>query len=467
MILLVLQVKALTRWLSVADFGAWSQINVFIFFVNLLVSFNLGHGFIRFASSYATCDKETCFGSVLIFQFVAHLIALAAILPLRDVLMNFLSGAVSDSVFWAIASLLLITVVYNNIQNYLLVSGRELQVVRQNLLRLLVDVACICAGAYLAGRLWGALWGGVASAAFCVILFSWLNRIDYRKLTYSSAMIRQLLKFSLPLMSVTIAYWVISSSNKYIINAYLGLEAVGRFSVANRLPMMLVTIFTVLSTIFLSNVSRLYDAQNFDRVSHWFSFVIRWYWHLAVAGAAGLIGGSRALTLIVSTKEYLFDGLPFVYLTIALGSLCFGSFQIISRLYELEKAVYRSSCTWILSMLLNIGFNLLLIPRYGLVGGAVATCVSLLSAFLVGIYFRPRRIALSVPWLKLFVYTAVTLFLAWLYATAVENRYLPKIGWSILMSAAVSVAALALGFLIRLVTWTEIMELVRERKPSG
>jgi O-antigen/teichoic acid export membrane protein len=462
MVLLLFQVKVLTRFLSVGEFGAWSQINVAVMLVNMMLCLNLGHGFIRFASAYSAYEKQACFGSVLLFQTAMHLLAMVLIWPFRYSIAQFLSGSVSDSIYWAIAVTAVFSMIVVNIQNYLLVTGQEMQMVRQNLIRLVSDVVFTIGGVSLRHDLLGAVWGYAASAAACVILFSWINRINYRKLPYSHAIIKALLKFSVPLMSMSVAYWVISSSNRYLLNYFMGLEAVGQFSVANRLPMMLVVIFTLLSTIFLSNVSRLFDAKNFERVSYWFSLIIKIFLYLGVAGGAALIAGNRTLTLILSNESYIFDGLPLVYLFVVIGSLAFGCFQILSRLYELEKQVYRSSLNWVMAMLLNVGLNIWLIPRYGLVGGAVATGASFSSGFLIGWVFRPRRIVLGLPRFRLLIYALGSLVTAWLYAVKVDGVFVAGIWPSLLVAAGFAGTVMLTGFLMRIVTWQEVMAIIKK-----
>lgn len=460
MIFLLVQVKMLTHFLPISEYGSWSQINVAKMFINIFLSLNLGYGLIRYASAYSVEKKRECFHSVLLFQLGMHLCAVLLAWPFRQTISEFLSGKASDSIYAAVAVMAITAVIIINIQNYLLVTGREMQLVRQNLIRLICNVGLTVGGVWVYPNLHGALWGYIVSEAVCIFLFSHTNRIPYRRIKYSNDMVKQLLSFSVPLMSVSIAYWVISSSNRYLVNYFMGLEAVGRFSVANRLPMMLVIIFTLLSTIFLSNVSRLFDAKNFERVSYWFSLIIKLFLYLGVAGGAALIAGNRALTLILSNETYLFDGLPMVYLFVVIGSLSFGCFQIISRLYELEKQVFRSSRNWIFAMLLNVGLNVWLIPRYGLVGGAIATGASFSSAFIIGWIFRPRRIVLSLPRFRLFFYAVISLSAAWFYAVRVDGVFVTGLWLPLLVAAGFAGMVMLFGFLLRIVSWREVMAVV-------
>jgi O-antigen/teichoic acid export membrane protein len=459
MILQLIQVKILTNFLTLNSYGGWNQVHVAENLLIVLVNLNIGHGFIRFASTYSLEQKQKTYSSVLIFQSILVLSIFILLFPFRKPVTKFLIGIPSDPVFLLMAFLLFMAISIDNIQRFLLVSGREIQMIKQNLIRSISDVGFTVLGVLLRHDILGALAGYTTSKLFCFVLFSWINKINYRKLSFSSEIIKTLLKFSLPLLSISIAYWVINSSNRYLINYFMGLDAVGMFSVANRFPMMLVIIFTLLSTIFLSNISRLFDAGNFERVNYWFSIILRLFFVVGIAGGTFLIAANRPLTLIVSSNKYIFDGLPLVYLFVSLGSLAFGGFQIISRLYDLEKKVYQNSFNWIFAMILNIVCNLLLIPLWGLVGAAVATGATFVIGFLLSLMKRPKRIEIRVPWIKILVVISVSFFAAYSYAIFKETDVTILTG--LLVAVMFSAVSLLLSLVLKIITIKEIILLIK------
>jgi O-antigen/teichoic acid export membrane protein len=459
MALQLLQVKILTNVLTQNNYGSWNQTQVTINFVIVIFTLNLGHGFIRYASSYSEEIKEKTFFSVLIFQTALTFLVFLFLFPFQKDIMHFIAGEASLFLYLLMGFTSFLIISISNIQNFLLVSGKEVQMIRQNLTQIVSDVGFTVLGVLLRHDILGALAGYATSKLFCFVLFSWINKINYRKLSFSSEIIKTLLKFSLPLLSISIAYWVINSSNRYLINYFMGLDAVGMFSVANRFPMMLVIIFTLLSTIFLSNISRLFDAGNFERVNYWFSIILRLFFVVGSAGGTFLIAANRPLTLIVSSNKYIFDGLPLVYLFVSLGSLAFGGFQIISRLYDLEKKVYQNSFNWIFAMILNIVCNLLLIPLWGLVGAAVATGATFVIGFLLSLMKRPKRIEIRVPWIKILVVISVSFFAAYSYAIFKETDVTILTG--LLVAVMFSAVSLLLSLVLKIITIKEIILLIK------
>jgi len=460
MVLQLVQLKLLTHFLPVDNYGAWNQIIVAVSFLVIMLNLNLGHGFIRFASAYSTEKKQKTYNSVLIFQTVLTLIVITVLLPFRYTITKFLTDYESNTIYFLIGWLALITISIDSIQRFLLVSGKEVQMIKQNLIKIISDVCFTVVGVIIRHDIFGALAGYSISKLFCLVLFSRINNINYRKLTFSTEIITPLLKFSLPLIPISIAYWVINSSNRYLIKYFIDLEAVGLFAVANRFPMMLIIIFTLLSTIFLSNVSRLFDSGNYERVSYWFSIFIRIFFFVGIAGGTMLIAANRPLTLIVSNKNYLFEGLPLVYLFISIGSLAFGGFQILSRLYDLEKKVYQNSINWIVAMVLNVVLNILLIPIWGIVGAGIATGTTFFISFVIAIIRRPKKIQLNVSWLKLFLYALISFTLAFTFASNEKTAEL-SIFSGLLYSCLLGIGSLLFGLAMKIINIHELISLIK------
>lgn len=460
MALQLAQVKILTSILSQDNYGGWNQIQTTINFIIVIFTLNLGHGFIRYASSYSKELKEKTFFSVIIFQTGLTFLIILILLPFNKLIMNYFveKDSILLYMLMGLAAILIISI--SNIQNFLLVSGKEIQMIRQNLIQVISDVGFTLFGVLIQQDIFGALTGYASSKLFCFLLFSWINKIDFRKISFSIEITKTLLKFGLPLISISIAYWVISSSNRYLINYFIDLGAVGRFSVASSFPMMLVIIFTLLSTIFLSNTSRLFDGGNYERVSYWFSIILRLFFVVGISGGSFLIAANRSLTLIVSNKEYLFDGLPLVYVFVSLGSLAFGGFQIISRLYDLEKKVYQNSINWIFAMILNIILNISLIPFLGIIGAAIATGVTFVVGFLLSMIKRPKQIKIIVPWMKIIILLFTSFASAYLYAIHYETEVSVSVG--IMIAVLFALVSFTLSVLFKIIHLNELVSLIKK-----
>jgi O-antigen/teichoic acid export membrane protein len=64
-----------------------------------------------------------------------------------------------------------------------------------------------------------------------LFLFAYYKK--YLKIAINPYCLKQLLKYGLPLMPASIMFWLISSANRFVLNAYAGLEEIGIYSMMN------------------------------------------------------------------------------------------------------------------------------------------------------------------------------------------------------------------------------------------
>lgn len=459
MIVLFVEGKILTTSMNMDDYGAYNQVLTTVSLVSMVLCLNLGHGFIRFASGYSRKKKTQTFHTVLLTQTFLYFIACVLALPFYESISLFIIGKNSIYVICFVGVLTLLSGGISNIQNYLLVTGKDECMIRQNLYRTIIDVLFIIFFVKWLPHIWGALIGYASGELLCFVLFSVVNHIDYSHIKIDTALLKELLKFSLPLLITSVAYWVINSSNRYFINYYCGLDAVGQFSIANKLPVTIVTLFLLLSTIFLSNTSRLYDEGNIDRVSYWFVKIIKVFIIFSVPGAVLLISCHRAMTLILSTSDYLFNDIAQFYLLLCLGNVLFGLFLIISKIYDLGKKVKEISRIWAIILATNIILNFTLIPSFGLLGSAWATVITYFMGLVFAFFCRPRIIYLNINWIKLYTYIITSLLFAFIYSTATINENLSPI-IEVLMAIALAFMSFMFGVRFKVVKVEELKELV-------
>lgn len=459
MLLAFFEAKVLTMNLSITDYGAFNQILTSVSLVSIVLCLNLGHGFIRFASSYDSDKKKQTFHTVLATQTIIYTFALLLILPFSTKVSLFLTETEAYYPCVFIGFLAIIAGGISNIQNYLLVSGKDVMMIKQNLYRVIIDVLFVVIAVLLYPTILGALLGYLFGELFCFLLFSIINHIDYHGIKVHKEILVDLLRFSLPLIVGSVTYWVINSSNRYFINYYWGLDYVGQFAIANRLPMMIVTIFTLLSTVFLSNTSRLFDNGDLSRVSYWFTNMIKVFILFGVSGATLLIVANRSITLILSTQEYLFPQIALFYLLLCVSSVSYGLLQIVSRTYDLEKKVKRISLIWTIVLVINVLFNYILIPQYGLIGSAWASVITFVTGLVLVFVMRPKNIRFNLSWIKIGLFFILSLILAYLI-TIVLSGYNFNIWLELLIASTVFIFVLVLGLLIRIIRFSELKQLL-------
>ena len=200
----------------------------------------------------------------------------------------------------------------------------------------------------------------------------------------------RMLKYCVPLIPTATFWWITSVSDRYMITAWLGSAANGIYAVSAKLP----TILTVLSSVFME--AWLFSAvteQQEGSAAHLQFYALVWKTFVAgmVLSASGVIAFSRLAVRILAEEEF-FSAWQFVpVLCLAMVFASFSTF--LSSVYVVSKKSTLSFWTALLGAGSNVLLNLLLIPRVGVLGAAIATLLSYVLVFLV----RVRSIRSLLP----------------------------------------------------------------------
>ena len=190
----------------------------------------------------------------------------------------------------------------------------------------------------------------------------------------------RMLKYCVPLIPTATFWWITSVSDRYMITAWLGSAANGIYAVSAKLP----TILTALSSVFMEAwlFSAVTERQEGNAAHLQFYSSV---WKTFVAGmvlsASGVIAFSKLLVRLLAEEEF-FSAWQFVpVLCLAMVFASFSTF--LSSVYVVSKKSTLSFWTALLGAGSNVLMNLLLIPRIGVLGAAIATLLSYVLVFLV------------------------------------------------------------------------------------
>jgi O-antigen/teichoic acid export membrane protein len=189
------------------------------------------------------------------------------------------------------------------------------------------------------------------------------------------------MKYSLSLFAILSLGTMVSSVDKIIINAYMGSAEVGVYKVAENY-MALVGIFASPFVVFWPVMSELYKKKQLDVLDKIFNYAVKLISLLAVPVMVFIIVFSNDL-LGFFGKE--FSQGTIILCILLIGTGCDSLTGPVGALLNMtDYAKYNLVDTIILAVV-DISLNLLLVPRMGAVGAAIATAVSLVSINLINI----------------------------------------------------------------------------------
>ena len=215
------------------------------------------------------------------------------------------------------------------------------------------------------------------STAFLVVKEKLWNCITLHP---KKGILKPMLKYSIPLIPTTVFWWITSVSDRYMVNEIIGSDANGLYAVAYKLP----TILTLVSTMFMQawQYSAVVEAKE-DKTEHakFFETVWRSFQAVMFLCGSGIIALTKPMMKVLTSSEFYGSWKYVPLLSVAMVFTAFTSFM--GTVYTLIKNSMMSFLTAFIGAGSNIALNLILIPKIGVQGAAIATVASYMLVFAV------------------------------------------------------------------------------------
>ena len=215
---------------------------------------------------------------------------------------------------------------------------------------------------------------------------------------------RELLRYSAPLVPNTICWWVVNSSDRYIILYFLGAAYNGIFSMAYKFPTILTTVTGIFFLAWQESAIKEYDSPNRDE---FFSGIFKKYYRLLFTLSLCAIPATHIVIQLFVSQQYksawIYTG--FLFLGASFSALC----SFLGMGYQISKQTNRSLMTTVFSAFVNIVVNIALIRFIGLQAASFSTFVAYLFLFVVRVFHTKRYFKLEVCWLEFTMLTIACL----------------------------------------------------------
>jgi O-antigen/teichoic acid export membrane protein len=176
--------------------------------------------------------------------------------------------------------------------------------------------------------------------------------------------------------------WVLASSDRFFITHFLGLSKNGVYSSSYVLGGILVLFYYPIGFMLFPAISKSWEQNKKDDVKNYVEYSIKLFLTFAIPAAAGLIILSQPILKIMTSSEYL-AGWQLVLL-VCVGTIFYDIAQINTYIIYLVKKTKWTLFATTISAIICASLEYFLIPKIGIMGGAVATIVSyFLFAFIV------------------------------------------------------------------------------------
>jgi len=380
----------LTKTLGASDYGIWAQILITVSLLQPFIILGLDSSILRFLSSR---EKGKIVQGVITVLFVITVTGAVASLILflsSDFIATTFLKEESAAFVIKIASPLIILGALNVVAlGSFRVFGQIKRYSAIMLLQAFLEIGLIAVFVLSGYGLIGAIISILITrtVTFGIMLYLIISYAGFTSPDFS--ILRPYLIYGLPLIPTVVFQFVIASSDRYVIGFFMGAEKVGIYSAAYGIGGIVLMFSAYIMYILRPTIYSLYDDGKVDEVKVYLSYSWKCLMMLSIPSAFGLSILSEPLLASLTTPEFVSVG-KFVIPLVALGTIFYGAEMIFGTVLMLVKRIKIFVIVFGTVAVVNIGLNILFIPRWGVTGAAIATLIAYAMAA-ISIYYKSRQ----------------------------------------------------------------------------
>lgn len=204
----------------------------------------------------------------------------------------------------------------------------------------------------------------------------------------SRAVMKDLLRFCLPLVPSTVFWWITGVSDRYMV-AFMRSDAEnGLYAAAYKIPTLLTYVVTIFNDAWkLSAVS---ESDDKEKCAEFYTQVYQFYIAAMFVGGGCLAVGAQIFARILFADSYY---VAWIFIPILSAATVFTALDtFLGSAYFTVKKTSMSLYTALIGAVVNVGLNFLLIPRWGAMGASIATFTSYFLVYVTRAVTMPRFI---------------------------------------------------------------------------
>jgi O-antigen/teichoic acid export membrane protein len=361
-----------TRWLSVADYGVTDVITIYTTLLLSVLTFCIAEAVFVFPKGKDEDKQKEYFSSGLVFSLV--MISIVAIfLYLADVFFdvsNYLGeiGEYVWSVYWMVVASLAL--------QYFTQFSRSIDKIKVYAISGIILTTFTAILAFALIPEYGVR--GFIAAQILSLIVTMLYVLVYSKAYTFFAVksvkydiCREMLRYSTPLIPNGVMWWLVAALNRPIIESHYGMDSVGLFSVANKIPSLIAVVFSVFVYAWQVSVMEEFKKKGYRE---FYNRILRLLFLVLTLLSCGLAIFSEFLVSMVVDERYIdaWKYVPLLSIAVLFSSLAGFSGTNFSAA-KVSKYYFYSSF-W--GALTSVILSFILIPMFNLYGAAISIILS-------------------------------------------------------------------------------------------
>lgn len=190
-------------------------------------------------------------------------------------------------------------------------------------------------------------------------------------------LLKDIVKYSVPLIPNMISWWIVSASDRTIISAVIGVAQNGIYSAANKFSGIFSTLYSVFNLTWTESASININSEDRDEFfSKIFDFIVRFFGSLCLGTIAVM---PFVFGILVNEK---FAESYYQIPILILGSVFNILVSFLGSVYVAKKLTKEIAKTSIMAAIINIVVNIALINQIGLYAASISTVIAYFAMFI-------------------------------------------------------------------------------------
>lgn len=224
---------------------------------------------------------------------------------------------------------------------------------------------------------------------------------------FSLVKLRQLLRIGYPLVPDGLMYLLLAWAGRYILNIYSGLAVVGIYSVASIFSSVfnnfIVTPFGQAVTPLLFKKY----ASSREEYGDQLGLIFKYYWLVMFTLIVGYFSVLREVFQLFVGAKYI-EGY-YLVAPIVIGITMSGATNLLGASIILKEKTSKMFMLTSISVALNITLNMVLVPRIGMYGTAIAILLSYVAQFSLVLFYSQKLVHVHYNYPFILKYSLVAL----------------------------------------------------------
>ena len=389
-ILMLLLTPLYTSIIATEEYGIADLINTTINFIYPILTLAIADATLRYA-----LDKNVSKSAVLnisIFFTLTSIVALIACYPLNNLLSESLKS------YWTVFVIIYALFnIQNCFSNFIKGIGKTSLFAVQGIIQTITIIVCnVLFLVVLKNGLDGYLMSIIMGYTVPILIMFFCGKLYLyiKPLKIDILIIRDMLKYSIPMIPTLLAWAINTSIDKYMIIAMAGLSASGIYSVAHKIPTMFTTLLSVFTQAWQISAISNYGS---DDESEYYTQIYSGLNLISISGCVMIILLAKWVSSFLFAKDYFIAWQYVPMLTIsAMFSSHAGFLAAAFRAAQKTKSLF---VTVFVVTVTEISLYLIVLNGIGTLGAAITTAASFMVVWALRLIMVKKivRIEINIP----------------------------------------------------------------------